>query len=48
MVEPLLERGLGEYLEVELLAGDSQFEFSQIFHLLESLKIGCVVRAQSC
>ena len=43
MVEPLLERVLGEDLEVELLAGDSQFESSQVFQLLESLKIGCVI-----
>jgi hypothetical protein len=43
LVEELLTRVLGECLEVELLAGDSQFESSGVFGLLESLKIGGVI-----
>ena len=34
---------LGEYIEVELLAADSQFESQGIFELLDSLKIGHII-----
>jgi len=43
LVEELLTRVLGESLEVELLAADSQFESQSIFQLLESLKIGHII-----
>jgi hypothetical protein len=43
LVEPLLDRVLGEDLEVELLAGDSQFESQAVFDLLESLKISSII-----
>jgi hypothetical protein len=43
LVEPLLDRMLGEDIEVELMAGDSQFESSQIFDALSSRKISCVI-----
>ena len=35
LVDPLLDRLLGEDIRVELVAGDNQFEFSQIFLCLE-------------
>jgi hypothetical protein len=34
---------LGESIEVELVAGDSQFESLQIFELLEGLRIDPVI-----
>ncbi len=43
LVEELLTRVLGECLEVELLAADSQFESQSIFQLLDSLKIGHII-----
>jgi len=43
LVEELLTRVLGESLEVELLAADSQFESQSVFDLLESLKIDSVI-----
>jgi len=43
LVEELLTRVLGECIEVELLAADSQFESQAVFDLLESLKIGSVI-----
>jgi len=43
LVEELLTRVLGESLEVELLAADSQFESQAVFDLLDSLKIGHVI-----
>jgi hypothetical protein len=43
LVESLLDRVLGEDIEVELMAGDSQFESSQIFDALSSRKISCVI-----
>jgi hypothetical protein len=43
LVEELLTKVLGECLEVELLAGDSQFESQAVFDLLDSLKIGHVI-----
>jgi hypothetical protein len=39
LVEPLLDRVLGEDLEVELVAGDSQLESSNIFDALEARKV---------
>jgi hypothetical protein len=43
LAEELLTRVLGESLEVELLAADSQFESHGVFDLLEALKIGSVI-----
>ena len=43
LVEPLLDRLLGEDIEVELMAGDSQFESSQIFDALSLRKISSVI-----
>jgi len=39
LVEPLLDRLLGEDIEVELVAGDSQFESGQVFDALQARKI---------
>jgi len=39
LVEPLLEEVLGEDFEVELVAGDSQFESERVFSMLEEKKI---------
>jgi hypothetical protein len=43
LVGGLLDRVLGESIEVELLAGDSQFESQMIFSLLESRKMSHVI-----
>jgi hypothetical protein len=43
LVEELLARVLGECIEVELLAGDSQFESQAVFDLLGSHKIGSII-----
>ena len=43
MVESLLDRLLGEDLEVELLAGDSGFESRRVFDALESRKMGNLI-----
>jgi hypothetical protein len=43
LVEELLTRVLGESLEVELLAADSQFESQTVFDLLDSLKISRII-----
>ncbi len=43
LVEPLLDKVLGEDIEVELMAGDSQFESSQIFDTLNTRKISSVI-----
>jgi hypothetical protein len=43
LVEELLTRVLGECIEVELLAGDSQLESQGVFDLLESLKISGII-----
>ena len=43
LVEALLLRVLGECIEVELLAADSQFESQAVFELLESLKISHII-----
>jgi hypothetical protein len=42
-VQPLLEKLLGEDIEVELVAGDSQFESEQVFGVLDARRIGSVV-----
>ncbi len=39
LVDSLLDKVLGESIEVELLVGDSQFESQLIFSLLESRKM---------
>jgi hypothetical protein len=43
LVASLLDKVLGESIEVELLAGDSQFESGEVFGLLESHKIDYVI-----
>jgi len=43
LMEPLLDRVLGEDLEVELVAGDSQLESQAIFDLLDKLKMSQVI-----
>ena len=43
LVEPLLDRVLDDDIEVELLAGDSQFESQTVFDLLGSHKIGSII-----
>jgi hypothetical protein len=43
LVAGLLEKVLGESIEVELLAGDSQFESKEVFGLLESHKMSHVI-----
>jgi hypothetical protein len=43
LVEPLLDRLLGEDIEVELIAGDSQFESGQVFEALQAKKIGSII-----
>jgi hypothetical protein len=43
LVEPLLDRLLGEDIEVELVAGDSQFESGSVFDALQDRKISNVI-----
>jgi len=43
LVAGLLDKVLGESIEVELLAGDSQFESKEVFGLLESRKMSYVI-----
>jgi hypothetical protein len=43
LVEELLDGVLGECIEVELLAADSQFESRGVFDLLESLKVDHII-----
>ena len=43
LVESLLDGLLGEDIEVELVAGDSQFESEQVFEALNSRKINSVI-----
>jgi hypothetical protein len=43
LVEPLLDKLLGEDIEVELVAGDSQFESVQVFDALCARKISSVI-----
>jgi hypothetical protein len=43
LMKPLLDRLLGEDIEVELVAGDSQFESEQVFDALDLRKISGVI-----
>jgi len=43
LIAPLLDKLLGEDIEVELVAGDSQFESEQVFDVLEKRKIEHVI-----
>jgi len=43
LVKPLLDRVLGEGLEVELAVGDSQFESQNTFDALDDRKVGHVI-----
>ena len=43
LVEPLLDKVFGEDLEVELVAGDSQFESSKVFDALNVRKISGLI-----
>src|SRR3990170_3830562 len=43
LVEPVLDRLLGESVEVELAAGDSQFESSRVFNVFEARKMSTVI-----
>jgi hypothetical protein len=43
LVEPLLDKILGEDIEVELVAGDSQFESAQVFEGLRAKRISNVI-----
>jgi hypothetical protein len=43
LVEPLLDKVLGDVIEVELVAGDSQFESEQVLDVLKARKIDCVI-----
>ena len=43
LVEPVLDRLLGESIEVELAAGDSQFESSRVFNVFEARKMSTVI-----
>jgi len=43
LVETLLHKVIGESIEVELLAGDSQLESETIFELLDKLKISHII-----
>ena len=43
LVEPLLDRVLGEDIEVELLAGDSGFESRRVFDVLEARRMASLV-----
>ena len=43
LVEPLLDKVLGEDMELELLAADSQFESGELFMALESRKLEHVI-----
>ena len=43
LVEPLLDRLLGEDIEVELVAGDSQFESEQVFCSLKERQIANII-----
>jgi len=43
LVEALLNKVLGECIEVELLAGDSQLESQALFMLIESLKMSHII-----
>jgi len=43
LVEPLLDKLLGEDIEVELVAGDSQFESEQVFDALNRRRISNII-----
>jgi hypothetical protein len=43
LVAGLLDKSLGESIEVELVAGDSQFELMRIFGLMDERKISHVI-----
>jgi hypothetical protein len=43
LLEPLLDGLLGEDIEVELIAGDSQFESKEVFDTLNSRRIGNMI-----
>ena len=43
LVEPLLDRVLGEDMEVELAVGDSQLESPRVFQCLEERKMGHII-----
>ena len=43
LVEPLLDKLLGEDIEVELAAADSQFESEQVFNSLRARKISNII-----
>jgi hypothetical protein len=43
LVEPLLDKLLGDDIEVELVAGDSQFESEQVFDALNAKKVGNII-----
>ncbi|MFW6109080.1 MAG: hypothetical protein ACOC6N_01390 [archaeon] len=43
LVEQLLDRVLGEDIEVELLAEDSQYESPNVFNLLDTHKIAHII-----
>ena len=43
LLEPLLDKVLGEDIEVELVAGDSQFESDEVFGALDSRKIDSII-----
>jgi len=43
MVEPLLDRILGEDIEVELLAGDSQLDSQAVFESIESRRLSHII-----
>ena len=43
LVETLLHKVLGESIEVELIAGDSQLESQALFGLLESLRMNHII-----
>ena len=47
MVEPLLDKVLGEDIEVELLAGDSGFESRRVFEALEARRMAPLVAWRS-
>ena len=43
LVEPLLDKLLGEDIEVELTAADSQFESEQVFDSLRARRISSII-----
>ena len=47
LVEPLMDKVLGEDIEVELVAGDSQFESEQVFFNLEERQIANIIAWRS-